>query len=143
MASPRFSKICTQRFVAPSSAVWSAQRSMTSRTSPSGMCVSVRSWRGREADDATGARCRACHEEAVVDRLVGDVRLQGREVVGEDEGRGVLGVALAVGADVAGAEVAVRVVPGRSSRRCRSLCPSHGRRVRPAETSTHWSLNGS
>ncbi len=48
MASPRFSKTCTQRFCAPSSVDCVAQRSTTSRTPAGGMSVSVRSWRGEK-----------------------------------------------------------------------------------------------
>ena len=56
-------------------------------------------------------------QSAAVDRVMADARLQGREVVVEDEGVGVVGIAVAVRAPVARAEVAVRVVGER--RRCR------------------------
>ena len=61
--SPRFSKTWTHWKRSPSSAVWSAQRSMTPRTSGRSMRASVRSWRRekhrtRHVPASTSARSR-------------------------------------------------------------------------------------
>jgi hypothetical protein len=75
----------------------------------------------READDAAGARLglrgeqprRVEHHRIGRRGVVGGVGLERRVVVGEDEGARVVGVALAVGAHVPGAQVA-RGVVGRT-----------------------------
>jgi hypothetical protein len=75
----------------------------------------------READHAAGARFGLGREQPLAVEhdggvagggLVGRVGLEGGEVVGEDEGARVVGVALAVGAHVPGAQVARGVVRG-------------------------------
>ena len=112
MASPRFSKICTQRQSAPRSegllgphvddlaharAIHARERQVVARG---------------EADDAAGARLGLGHQQAVVELLVAGVGAQRREVVGEHEGGGVVGVLRAADAGVAGAEVAAGVEGG-------------------------------
>ena len=132
IASPRFSKIWTQRLVAPRSVVCVAHRSMTSRTPSGGMCVRVRSCRGEKQTTRQVPGCDSAIEQPVLDAFVPDVGAQGGEVVGEDEGRRVVGVPRSAGADVAGAEVARRVV-GRPRRDGRaSLRATQPGPLRPA-----------
>src|ERR1035437_4026110 len=67
---------------------------------------------GREADHHARAARRIGAEQPFVDPKDGRVRLERCVVVSEDESRFVARIALAVGADIAGAEVTSRVVPG-------------------------------
>jgi hypothetical protein len=105
----------------------------------------------READHAAGARFGFGREQPLAVEhdgrvagggLVGRVGLEGGEVVGEDEGARVVGVALAVGAHVPGAQVAGGVVRGPLGGGGRLDLPCHGRCVRCGETSTHSPASG-
>ena len=95
---------------APSSAVWSAQRSTTARTASGDIRASVRSWRGEKQMTRHVPALALGAEEAVLDRAVGRVGPKRGEVVGEHERVGVGRVPLAVRPDVARAQVAGRVV---------------------------------
>ena len=98
----------------------------------------------REAQDPAGAAARPRPAGGPsLEPSVGRVRAQGREVVREDER------ALVRGVDVAVAPACCRGTGSRSGRTSaagrRAATPSrpcHGRRVRPAETSTHSSMSG-
>ena len=101
------------------------------------MPASVRSWRGEKHTTRQVPRSPSARNSPSPTRRVRGVRTERREVVGEHERRRVVRVDVARGAGVAGAQVAVRVVAGRSSGGSGSSAPSQGRFVRPADTSTH------
>ena len=113
--APRFSKICTWRIsgMAPSSANWSAQTSTTRRRSAGSMLAMVRLWRGEKQttrqSPGSGSTISSPSCSKRVERRIG---LERREIVIENEGRSVGGIAHAAGARVAGTEIALRVVLG-------------------------------
>ena len=66
---------------------------------------------GRKADDARLTTNRfGAEERTCVDLGVGRIRQHSGEIVDKDEGAFVVGIARAIGADVARAEIALRVI---------------------------------
>ena len=104
-ARPLFSNTCTQRYAPPSSArLLRPDVDHAPNVAAAAISGRVRSWRGekqitRQVPRTPSARNSGC---AASVRL-GRVRQQRREVVGEDEGALVVGVALAARSLVAGA----------------------------------------
>ena len=73
IAAPRFSKTWTQRYVAPSSVVWSAHTSMTRRIASGAMRAERQVVAGREADDPADPALALGTEEPVAPRSPSDV----------------------------------------------------------------------
>ena len=142
IAAPRFSKTWTQR----KSGAELGRSGRPTRRRPS----HVRSATSRRGSGRGGARstrrgrhhARLRHGAGRAPGRLGRVRPERREVVVEDERGVVVRVPMPVRPGVARAQVAVGDVVGRSCTTSGSSAPSQGRRVRPAETSTHSSISG-